>query len=75
MAVESQNLDIIKYLLSFEGLSVNDPDLTGLTPLFVACHNGSTSLVKFLLESKASIRVRGPKNSSLLHAAVERDFL
>ena len=73
MAAEYGNIEIVKYLIN-RGISINDADLAGLTALYIACHNGDKVMAQFLLENGADPRVKGPKNSTVLHTIAERGF-
>lgn len=44
----AQNLDVVNELLD-RGADVNEPTLTGLTPLLLATRKEHTSIVKLLL--------------------------
>ena len=53
-----------------KGVSVEEENTTGETPLFMAVKNGSPSTIKTLLDNKANISVRDKQGNSLLHTAV-----
>eukprot|EP00347_Sterkiella_histriomuscorum_P018106 403346765 len=74
MAVESNNLEMVKYIRGLDGVQVDQQDESGLTPIYVSCHNGSVEIVEYLLSQGANLNVRGPKDSTVLHTAAERDF-
>jgi len=52
------------------GISVEDINATGQTPIFLALRNDSTSTVTILYENRANISARDSQGNSLLHAAV-----
>jgi len=49
LAVQSNNLDIVKLLLD-EGADINARNSSLVTPLFLACQHNSHVIVKHLLE-------------------------
>ena len=50
MAVEAGRLEIFQYLLSLpDSLSLNEADLAGLTPLYLACYYHKLEVVNFIL--------------------------
>jgi len=56
---------IIRY-----GISVNEGNATGETPLFFASKTDSISTIKVLLENNANLSARDTQGNSVLHAAV-----
>ena len=63
----------MEYLLS-KGVDVNQQDLNDLYPLFMACYVGNLNILKYLLEHGANPRLKGPKSSTAIHSAADRDF-
>jgi ankyrin repeat protein len=52
LAAESGNIELLKYLLSLPGSpTLNDSDLAGVTPLYVACYNHKLEMVNYLLKT------------------------
>ena len=49
LAVQSNSLDIVKYLLN-EGADVNARNSSLTTPLLLSCQHNSHSIVKYLLD-------------------------
>lgn len=50
MAVEADSISLMEYLLSLkDSHSLNDSDLSGLTPLYVACYNHKMEALKYIL--------------------------
>jgi len=52
------------------GISVEEPNATGQTPLFFAIRNDSPSTINVLVENNAKLTARDTQGNSLLHAAV-----
>jgi len=52
------------------GISVEETNSTGQTPLFMAIRNDSPSTIRVLVENNASLNTRDTQGNSLLHAAV-----
>lgn len=51
LAVESGNIDIVSYIRSLPlSPSLNDSDLAGVTPLYVACYNHRLEMINYLLD-------------------------
>ena len=71
---EMGNLHILKQLLS-NGIDVNSPltDKNKTTPLHIAASEGSSSLVRFLIENGANVNASGFGAITPLHMAVMRD--
>ena len=63
-------LDNIIPLIIRNGISVEDANATGQTPIFLAVRNDSSSTVKVLLDNNANLNVRDTQGNSLLHCAV-----
>ncbi|MDR0684477.1 MAG: ankyrin repeat domain-containing protein [Spirochaetaceae bacterium] len=53
-----------------QGVSVETPNATGETPLFMAVKNDGSTTVKTLLAAKANLHTRDTFGNSALHAAV-----
>ena len=49
LAVQSNNLDLVKYLVS-EGADVNARNTSMATPLMLACHHNSHEIIHHLLD-------------------------
>jgi len=52
------------------GISVEETNATGQTPIFMAIRTDSTSTIRILLENNASLNARDGQGNSVLHAAV-----
>jgi len=52
------------------GLSVEETNATGQTPLFLATRNDSPATIRVLVENRANLNARDTQGNSLLHAAV-----
>jgi len=52
------------------GISVEDANATGQTPLFFAIRNDSPDTIRVLVENRANYNVRDTQGNSLLHFAV-----
>ena len=57
-------------LIIKSGLSINEPNATGQTPLFMAIRTDSPSTIRVLAENKANLNTRDSQGNSALHAAV-----
>ena len=68
----AQNLDVVNELLD-RGADVNEPTLTGLTPLLLATRKEHSGIVRLLLARGAHIATRFPEdlNSSLHYACMQ----
>ena len=68
----AQNLDVVNELLD-RGADVNEPTLTGLTPLLLATRKEHSGIVRLLLARGAHIAARFPEdlNSSLHYACMQ----
>ena len=79
LATESGNIQLVDYLRKLPGSpGLNDGDQAGVTPLYVACFHHKVDMVKYLLslqDEECDIRKqRGPNNSNVFHAVIDRDF-
>lgn len=51
LAVESGNIELVSYITSLPlSPSLNDSDIAGVTPLYVACYNHRLEMVDYILE-------------------------
>ena len=57
-AAAADRIPWLEWLLKEDGMSVNDQDNAGNTPLHAAAHNGSPAAVLFLLEENADCTIR-----------------
>jgi len=57
------------------GISVEDTNATGQTPIFMAITNDSPPTIKVLIDNNANIEARDTQGNSLLHAAVRWNAL
>ena len=60
MASHEGHLEVVKFLIA-SGVSVNEFDNIGWTPLHVAIKNGHLEVVKFLIESGGSVNEANKK--------------
>ncbi|KAL6055298.1 Transient receptor putative cation channel subfamily A member 1 [Balamuthia mandrillaris] len=49
VAVDAENLDMVKFLLTQTNININTRDRNGWTPLHVACSSGNVAMVELLL--------------------------
>lgn len=54
------------------GVSINQGDSVGLTPLHIACTHGYPDLVALLLKAKANVNARTHQGRTPLHYAATR---
>ena len=64
VASEKGHLEVVRLLLSKEGIDINKPAKNGLTPLIFASWKGHLEIVRVLL-SKEGIDVNKPKNEGI----------
>lgn len=79
LSCESGNIQLLDYLRKLpDSPGLNQGDQAGVTPLYVACFHHQVDMVKYLLSLKneeCDIRMqRGPNQSTVFHAVVDRDF-
>ena len=77
LAVESGNIELVSYIRSLPLCpSLNDSDLAGVSPFYVACYNHRLEMINYLLDDPSVDvkRQRGPNNSTIFHGLVDRDF-
>ena len=73
-AAASNHLDLVKYLVA-AGADKEQRDNSSGTALYIASYKGYTSIVKWLLQAKASLSPQPFENATPLLAAVERAHL
>ena len=61
---------IVKYLIE-RGVDVNKPNFLGVTPIFVACQYGNTTIVKYLMKHGADINIKSNHNETPLSFACQ----
>lgn len=66
---DARSVEAAKFLHE-KGLSVDEPDGMGRTPLMEAAGNGDTAMVSWLLEQKASVTKRDVQGQTALYNAV-----
>ena len=64
------NLNNAIPLIIQKGISVDDANASGETPLFMAVKNGNPSAINTLLENRANLNARDKQGNTSLHAAV-----
>ena len=57
-AVLSGSIMLVEYLLGL-GVDVNQTDMSGISPLYVAVYTGNIQMVKLLLEKNADPWIKG----------------
>jgi len=73
MASQNGHTDVVLLLLAAPGIDVDKPDLTNrFTPLIIAAYKGRHAAAMALLEAKADVDARTPKQYSALLIAVDR---
>lgn len=75
MAIESNSVTMLDYLLTLKDCpSLTATDLAGLTPMYVACYNSKSDIVKYLLDRPewvSLLKSRGPFNATIFHALAD----
>lgn len=59
-------------LLVKKGVSINQGDSVGLTPLHIACTHGYADLAGLLLKERANVNARTHQSRTPLHLAAAR---
>ncbi len=72
-ACKDGSSEILQFLCQ-QGVSINNCDEDGDTPLCLASRNNHISCVKILLQNKADINQQALHNYTALHCAVEKKF-
>ncbi|XP_028133816.2 delta-latroinsectotoxin-Lt1a-like [Diabrotica virgifera virgifera] len=69
-AAQVGNIDVIKFLLNHQNVSINSQDDYGYTPIYIAAEAGYHNLVQFLIAANASVNVKTKlKKLTPLHIA------
>ena len=68
-ACENGHLNVAKYLVESQHLSLEAVDNTGMTPLGSACYNGHFEIVKYLVKQNANKEAKDLQNRTPLHIA------
>jgi len=71
LCVENNASDMVQLLVEL-GVSINQGDSVGLTPLHLACTHGYSDLVGLLLKARANVNARSHQNRTPLHLAAMR---
>lgn len=71
LCVENNASDMVQLLVEL-GVSINQGDSVGLTPLHLACTHGYPNLVGLLLKARANVNARNHQNRTPLHLAAMR---
>jgi ankyrin repeat protein len=73
IAIAEYCIDAVEYLISL-GLDINQPDPSGVTPLFYACKYNNTLLVELLLKHHVNVNVECNGVTPLLAACRKRNY-
>nr|WBG54459.1 tankyrase-like protein [Austinograea rodriguezensis] len=71
LCVENNASDMVQLLVEL-GVSINQGDSVGLTPLHLACTHGYPDLAGLLLKARANVNARTHQNRTPLHLAAMR---
>jgi len=75
IAVSSNNIEIVKYLLNYKKVVDNiNTAVNEYTPLFLACFNGNLEIVKCLIDKKASLDKYNDSFSPLIAACNQNHY-
>ncbi|XP_067670096.1 putative ankyrin repeat protein RF_0381 [Haliotis asinina] len=72
-ACNSDNVEIVEYLLSREIASINSKDSNGLTPVMTAATNGHKKVYDLLARKGCDLSVNDSSENTILHAACASD--
>lgn len=75
VACRGEHLEVIKFLVLEADAEVNQPKITGATPLFIASQSGNTEVVQFLLDHGADLNIHTHYNASPLYIAAQNGHL
>lgn len=71
-AVEQEDLDTVKKLITEENIDLNIQDAEGRTPLMIATYNNDVAMAKVLIEAGADVNIQdNRKNNPFLYAGAE----
>lgn len=73
-AVRNENVKSVMLLVRL-GADVNARDGGGITPLYIACARGHSSIVRILVDAGAKCVSMGPNDESPLHIAAQENHL
>lgn len=68
------NIDIVKLMMTNEGLDINLTDQAGINAVFVAAYYGHFEIFKFLVQHGAEVKPNA-KATTVLHICAKRGFL
>ncbi|XP_071533218.1 uncharacterized protein [Panulirus ornatus] len=71
LCVENNDLDMVQLLVEL-GVSINQGDSGGLTPLHIACTHGYPHLARLLIKARANVNARTHQGHTPLHLAALR---
>ncbi|KAK8724190.1 hypothetical protein OTU49_011260 [Cherax quadricarinatus] len=71
LCVENNALDMVQLLVEL-GVSINQGDSGGLTPLHIACTHSYTNLAGLLIKARANVNARTHQGRTPLHLAAVR---
>lgn len=71
-AVEQEDLDTVKKLITEENINLNIQDAEGRTPLMIATYNNDVAMAKVFIEAGADVNIQDDrKNNPFLYAGAE----
>jgi ankyrin repeat protein len=69
-AIENNDVDAVKKIISLDGFDVNEQDKIGRTPMHCAAYFGNTEIIKILVENGADINETNNWGRTPLHISV-----
>jgi ankyrin repeat protein len=67
VAVQENNIELVKEIVQMHPFTLNSPTEAGLTPLMLAAWNGNTELCAFLLSQGVNVRARNKHGVTALY--------
>ncbi|XP_071094934.1 putative ankyrin repeat protein RBE_0220 [Haliotis cracherodii] len=71
LACEGENIEIVKYVLTQNIVSINSRDDEGTTPIMTAASNGDNGVFEVLVEAGADLSLLNNNEDDILHLACE----